>query len=195
MFDARAKRYDALLTRFVGNYELACMEPFLPEKSDVLDFGCGTGRVTLALLRRGCRVTALDFSRAMVEQAKARVRSAGLSAEFFTSPQELAGRKWAFITCVGVVDYYRNLTPVLEEVKKFLAPGGKVLLSFPNVLSPFSWIYALGALFFLPVYPRLPFFVKKMLMREGWGILLVRYAFPAFPFLGMTCIVLCEKVG
>ncbi|MFN4181639.1 MAG: class I SAM-dependent methyltransferase [bacterium] len=194
VFEERAKRYDAFVTRFVGKRELACITPFLPEEAEVLDFGCGTGRVTLALLRKRCKVSALDFSPAMVEQAKARVQNAGFSAEFFTSPEALWGRRWPFITCVGVVDYYPNLVLILGEMKKFLAPGGKMLLSFPNVLSPLSWIYALGALFFLPVYPKLPFSVKSVLLRKGFRVLSVRYAFPAIPFLGMTCIFLCEEV-
>jgi ubiquinone/menaquinone biosynthesis C-methylase UbiE len=40
---------------------------------EVLEVGCGTGAVTLRLLARGARVTALDQSAEMLEQARRRV--------------------------------------------------------------------------------------------------------------------------
>ncbi|MFQ5417879.1 MAG: corrinoid protein-associated methyltransferase CpaM [Myxococcota bacterium] len=42
----------------------------------VLEVGCGTGAVTAAMVGRGARVTALDQNPEMLEQARARLRSA-----------------------------------------------------------------------------------------------------------------------
>src|SRR3954469_9134228 len=39
----------------------------------VLDVGCGTGRHALRLARAGAAVTAIDFSEAMLAQARAKV--------------------------------------------------------------------------------------------------------------------------
>lgn len=39
----------------------------------ILDVGAGTGSVTAALLRAGCRVTAIDVSRAMLERLRAKL--------------------------------------------------------------------------------------------------------------------------
>jgi len=50
----------------------------LPDGVRVLDAACGVGMDTLALHRRGFRVTATDASPAMVEQCRARTRSHGL---------------------------------------------------------------------------------------------------------------------
>src|SRR4051794_14314535 len=41
---------------------------------DVADIGCGTGRHALKLAELGARVTAVDFSAGMLEQAKAKAR-------------------------------------------------------------------------------------------------------------------------
>src|SRR2546426_830104 len=51
-------------TRPLPSKALLLFEHCLPlsESADVLDAGCGTGRNAVYLARRGCRVTALDFS-------------------------------------------------------------------------------------------------------------------------------------
>ena len=43
---------------------------------DVLDFGCGAGRIAAALVRHGARVTGVDVSAAMIAIARARVPGA-----------------------------------------------------------------------------------------------------------------------
>ncbi|MEU4422497.1 methyltransferase domain-containing protein [Actinoplanes sp. NPDC024001] len=48
----------------------------------VLDAGCGTGDLALALARRGFQVTAVDISPVAIETAQARAAAAGLSVDF-----------------------------------------------------------------------------------------------------------------
>lgn len=47
-------------------------DSFGPRPLDVLDLACGTGEITRALLSLDHRVTALDFSEAMLERARAK---------------------------------------------------------------------------------------------------------------------------
>lgn len=44
--------------------------------ASVLELGCGTGALTVKLLQRGARVTAVDLSEAMLRRARRRARSA-----------------------------------------------------------------------------------------------------------------------
>jgi SAM-dependent methyltransferase len=58
----------------------ATFERFVPAGSRVLDLGCGPGTDAVPLARRGDTVTAIDWSPAMVEEARRQVREAGVAA-------------------------------------------------------------------------------------------------------------------
>ena len=83
-FDGVAAGYDR---SNAGNPTLCAMrarvlqtvDAFVPAGSHILDLGCGPGSDAEYLARKGCRVTALDWSPAMVEQARRRVRDAGVA--------------------------------------------------------------------------------------------------------------------
>src|SRR5512141_76583 len=105
-FNSRASHYDNPLTGFIGERELGAIRRLVPPGSVVLDYGCGTGRTTLDLLRRGCQVTAYDLSAGMLAIAEVKAVNAGYQAEFTIDPLALSGRTWPVLTCVGVFDYY-----------------------------------------------------------------------------------------
>jgi SAM-dependent methyltransferase len=56
----------------------AAFERFVPAGSRVLDLGCGPGTDDVPLARRGYTVTAIDWSSAMVGEARRRVREASV---------------------------------------------------------------------------------------------------------------------
>ena len=73
--EATPERYDAgmRLVTFGRVTRLHdALVAFVTEGSDVLEVGCGTGAVTRRLLEAGARVTALDQSPEMLEQARLR---------------------------------------------------------------------------------------------------------------------------
>jgi SAM-dependent methyltransferase len=55
------------------------LDAFVPRGSHVLDLGCGPGFDAERLAQRGHRVTAIDWSPAMVEQARRRAGAAGVA--------------------------------------------------------------------------------------------------------------------
>lgn len=65
--------------------EVALIERYAPLRAkDVLEVGCGNGRVTLAYAARAKSVVAIEPSAQQLRQARARARRAGLSRVRFS---------------------------------------------------------------------------------------------------------------
>lgn len=98
----------------------------------VLDAGCGTGRVTVELARRGFRVTGVDIDPAMLDAARAKAptldwHTADL-AELFCAPGPfdlvlLAGNVMIFLE-PGTEER------VVANLARRLAPGGLLVAGF-----------------------------------------------------------------
>ena len=98
---------------------------------DVADVGCGTGRHALRLAAAGARVTALDFSPGMLEQARAK---AGASAVRFvphdvSRPLPLPDRAFDRVLCCLVAEHVRNLDALVHDLARICRPRGSIVLS------------------------------------------------------------------
>lgn len=77
-WSARAESFDQSFGHAIKSdreleaFQRLIRESFGPEPLDVLDLACGTGEITRALLSLKHRVTALDFSEAMLARARAK---------------------------------------------------------------------------------------------------------------------------
>lgn len=99
----------------------------------VLDLGCGTGASTRALLRAApyARITAVDASAGMLEQARAKrwppnVRFVHRSAEQIPTTEDDGSYDAVFAAYL-----FRNVAEpgaVLEAVRALLRPGGRLLV-------------------------------------------------------------------
>ncbi len=82
------------MARTVGEIRRWIDPDFAPREA--VDFGCGVGRLTMPIARIARRVTGVDISRTMLEEARRNCAAAGvtnarflLSEEFFGQPDEL----------------------------------------------------------------------------------------------------------
>lgn len=191
-FNAHAAHYDTPWTTFIGEHELRKIRPLIPPNSTVLDYGCGTGRVTLDLLRRGCTVTAYDISRQMQMKAQAKTEQAGFigdKIEFINNCDMLNGRSWSYISCIGVMDYYPDPVPMLDYLKNLLKPDGHLIVTFPNAYSPLGWLYALGSRATVPATIFTPVKANQAVKSAGYQVSSLHYAFPSIPLVGLTIIM------
>ncbi len=109
----------------------------LPERPlEVLDAGCGTGSLALALAELGHRVTGIDFSPAMIEQAQAKNAKFGKQVSF--SVQDAVSpnfppRSFDLVTC--------------RQVLWALPDRGAALSNWENLLRPNGWMVLIEGLF------------------------------------------------
>ena len=182
-FDRRADEYlRNPVTQWVGQSELAALQGMLQihHKQDLgslaLDFGCGTGRVTALLLEMKYTVTGYDLSPGMLDRARAAFGK-NPDVVFTSDPQALQGQ-WPLIVALGVLDYYKDSTPLWDEWKRLLAPGGTLLVTVPNARSPLAWFYVLFSRFTCQAYATTPERLLPVAEAKGFSILGLKTVFP-----------------
>jgi SAM-dependent methyltransferase len=102
--------------------------------ASVLDMGCGPGRHSLELARRGYQVTGVDRTRYFLDQARARADQEGLNVEFmegdirdFSRPGAFDAALSMFTTFGYFADPEENLS-VLSGIFHSLKEGGSFIL-------------------------------------------------------------------
>lgn len=114
------------------------------EKSaSILDIGCGTGRHSLELARRGYRVTGIDLSVSMISRAKSLAEGENLTIKFLVRDARRfnfnATFDLAIMICEGAFPLMEtdemNYT-ILKNVYSSLRPGGKFIFTTLNGLFP-----------------------------------------------------------
>lgn len=94
----------------------------------VLDVGCGTGRLALALAERGAKIWGVDASAEMLEQARAAVgRRVGLKRG---RAEELPFKdSWFDRAVLRLVVHLVDRPRALPELARVLAPGGRAVVA------------------------------------------------------------------
>ncbi len=105
----------------------------------VLDFGCGTGEFARLLAGMGYRVVGSVISHLFLRDALERHGDAPHLAFVQSEPgPRLPFRDGAFdaVAAVNVVEHVAEPEAMLRQLARVLRPGGVLVLTFPNLLSP-----------------------------------------------------------
>lgn len=122
-----------------------------PARAAILEYGCGTGRITEQMLAAGHHVIAIDSSGAMLTEAARKLRRFGARLQLAEADaaQFQAPRPVDLAVCAcDVVNYIRTneqLESFLRNANRNLVPGGKLLF---DVSSQFKLEHVLGDEFF-----------------------------------------------
>jgi ubiquinone/menaquinone biosynthesis C-methylase UbiE len=119
----------------------------------IADVGCGTGRHTLRLATAGARVTALDFSDAMLAKARVKPRADAVRwlQHDLTRPLPLPDAGFDRVVCFLVLDHIPQPAQLLAECRRICRPEGFVLLS---VMHPAMMLRGIQARFTDPATGR-----------------------------------------
>lgn len=145
LFENYAKTYDKEVFTRGTLQEVDFIETEIgSDKSlKILDVGCGTGRHSVELAKRGYEVTGFDLSEDQLKAAREKAKAAGLEIAFFRADartfqtEEKYGL--AIMLCEGgfpLMDTDEENFAILENVIAALKPGGKFIFTTLSVLYP-----------------------------------------------------------
>jgi len=97
----------------------------------VADIGCGTGRHALRLAAAGARVTAVDFSVAMLQRARAKPGAEAITfvRHDLAKPFPLESAAFDRVFCCLVLDHIAELDKFFLELRRLCRPKGCVIIS------------------------------------------------------------------
>jgi SAM-dependent methyltransferase len=124
----------------------------------VLDFGCGTGPLSVLCAQQGAKsVVGIDLSQNSIARAKNLAASAGLPIEFILEESatriSLPDNSIDVIVCFDVMEHVMEYEALMAEWARVLRPGGSVLIWWSvwwhpyghhmHTMIPLPWVHVL----------------------------------------------------
>jgi len=144
-FDAHSEIYDenVFTKNTVAEVDFLVGELNLAPGASILDVGCGTGRHSVELAKRGYRVTGIDLSSQMLAKAAQAAKAAGVQVEWvrddatgFSMPPRFDA---AICLCEGAFgllgsgeDPIAQPWAILKNVSRSLKPWGRAVFTVLN---------------------------------------------------------------
>ncbi len=126
----QSERYATLRASYPTITNEALNKPF----RTVLDIGCGTGALLRMIQdkRKDARLFGVDLSEQMIQMAKAKL---GERADLKVSDSEklpFSNEAFDLVMCTFSFHHYPNPGTALQEMRRVLAPSGRLILADPS---------------------------------------------------------------
>lgn len=111
--------------------------------ASVVDFGSGYGHQAMALHKRfNCRVLGLEIEDGKLAYSKSKCAQIGIDEAkvcFRNAPRKRDFGKHDLVLSLNSFEHFNNPDEILVQMKRLLAPGGKILISFgPPWYAPYG---------------------------------------------------------
>jgi 2-polyprenyl-3-methyl-5-hydroxy-6-metoxy-1,4-benzoquinol methylase len=103
---------------------------------DVLDAGCGPGKYTMALARKGVRVTGMDLTPGLVEHLREVAPDMPAHVGDLAAPPAELLDGFDVVTGFFVLHHIADLPAAFAGVRSLLRPGGRAVFLEPNPYFP-----------------------------------------------------------
>ena len=146
-FDHHAPQYmkNVFTEGTIAEVDFAIRELGVEPPARLLDMGCGTGRHSVELAKRGYVMTGVDLSDGMLDEARRAAEQAGVEIEFIQADATMVTLEpihdGALCVCEGAFgllgtgdDPTRQALAILRNINAALKPGGRLLLTALNGL-------------------------------------------------------------
>ncbi len=145
LFENYGKKYDQEIFTQGTDGECSFIEEELnfDKNRKILDVGCGTGRHSIELTKRGYDVTGIDLSSAQINRARTKADAAGLDIKFLVADARDLPFEHEFdaaiMLCEGgfpLMETDEMNFNILKSVAKALKPGSTFIFTTLNGLFP-----------------------------------------------------------
>ena len=116
------------------------IEKYFPKEGNAIDIGCGPGRYSIELLKKGYNVTLFELSGEELKLAKSKIEEEGLKAQEYICEDALnlhflESEKYDVLLLMGPMYHVLNETDrvkILKEARRILKDDGIALISYIN---------------------------------------------------------------
>ena len=97
-----------------------------------LDLGCGAGEFSAALAEAGAEVIGADLAEAALERARRRHPGVSFVSVPFDGPLPFEDCSFELVWAGEVIEHVADTAQWMSEVRRVLAPGGRLLVTTPS---------------------------------------------------------------
>lgn len=182
-FDKVAQRYDAKNQQTIGGPNFTArierLAEWFGDEADVLDVGCATGHITLALAEHVNHVHGIDVSGECIRLAQGHAEKQAIANATFSaidaSDQSLNGQVFDGITAFAVLHLVDDPRAMLQRLHALLKPGGYLVSETPCLAGNPLFRVVIPAMRLVGKAPYVAFLkldtVKTMLEETGFEII------------------------